>query len=231
MNFFNIVLGLFLLLLFYFAIHMLINRGKIEPKYLILILSYTLLVGIPVAYYNIFPEKLNLALYIIYYVVVLLPTFLYQAYYCLKKRQTWTQFILLSIGVIPILMSPFFDFPLRLWSIGIGWAFLAGFFTYLFRYPHLNPMWLDDVAKKAAANIEKDCKYSSKPVIVLVPSRKTSCTGTFGLFLLFKRNSAIVKMSDDFHKKLGRPNMEKYAEELVKRIKEKIKEEEKGDSE
>lgn len=37
-------------------------------------------------------------------------------------------------------------------------------------------------------------------------------------------------MSDDFHKKLGRPNMEKYAEELVKRIKEKIKEEEKGGS-
>jgi len=226
MNFLNIVFGLFLMLLFYFAFHMLINRGKIEPKYLIFIISYTLLMSIPVAYYNIFPEKLNLVFYIIYYAVLLLPTFIHQVYYSLKKRQSWTQFILLSVGIIFILMSPFLNLPLRLWSIGIGWAFLAGFFTYLFRYPHLNPMWLDDVAKKAAANIEKDCKYSSKPVIVLVPSRKTSCTGTFGLFLLFKRNSAIVKMSEDFHKKLGRPNMEKYAEELVKRIREKIREEE-----
>jgi len=228
MNLFSIALGLFLMLLLGFGIHLLINRGKIEPKYLFFILSYTLLVATPVAYYSIFPEKLNLTFYIVYYVAVLLPTFLHQVYYNLKKRQTWTQFILVSIGVIFILISPFLDFRLRLWSIGIGWAFLAGFFTYLFRYPHLNPMWLDDVAKKAAANIEKDCKYSSKPVVVPVPSRKTSSTSTFGLFLLFKRDSVIVKISKDFHKKLGRPNMEKYAQELVKRIKEKIKEEEKG---
>jgi len=228
MNFFSIVLGLLLMLLFYFVIHLLINRGKVEPKYLIFILVYSLLVAMPVAYYNIFPEKLNLAFYIIYYVLFLLPSFLYQVYYCLKKRQSWTTFILLSIGVILILMSPFLDFSLRLLSIGIGFAFLTGFFTYLFRYPHLNPMWLDDIAKKAATNAEKGCKYSPKPVIVPIPSQKTSCTGTFGLFLLFKKEHAIVKISEDFHRKLGRPNMEKYAEELVKRIKEKIKEEEKG---
>jgi predicted transcriptional regulator len=45
-----------------------------------------------------------------------------------------------------------------------------------------------------------------------------------------KRTHAVVKISEDFHKRLGRPNMEKYGEELVKRIKEKIREEEKGDS-
>lgn len=222
MNFFSIVIVLLLMLLLLFAIQMLINRGKLKLKFLLFILGYSLLVSIPVAYYNIFPEKLNLAFYIIYYAVFLLPNFLYQIYQCLKKRESWTRFILVSVGVIVILMSPFLDFPLRLWSIGIGWVFLIGFFTYLFRYPHLNPMWLEDVAKKAATNIEKDCKYSPKPVMVPIPSQKTSCTSMFGLFLLLKRKHAIVKMSEDFHKKLGRPNMEKYAEELVKRIKEKI---------
>jgi len=226
MNFFSIVLGLFLMLLFYFVVHMLINRGKIEPKYLIFILVYSALIGTPVAYFNLFPERLNLLFYIIYYIVFLSPVLGREMYFCLKKRQSWTGFILVSIGVIPILISPFLDFSLRLLSIGIGWAFLTGFFTYLFRYPHLNPMWLDDVAKKTATVIEKDCKYSSKPVVVPIPSKKTSLTGTFGLFLLFKKTHAIVKMSEDFHEKLGRPNMEKYAEELVKRIKEKVREEE-----
>lgn len=228
MSFFSIVLGLFLILFICFVIHMLINRGKIEPKYLLFILVYSLLVSVPVAYYNIFPEKLNLALYIVYYVVFLLPILFREMYHCLKGRQSWTRFILMSVGVLLILMSPFLDFSLRLLSIGIGWVFLTGFFTYLFLYPHLNPMWLDDAAKKSAINIEKDCKYSSKPVIVPIHSQKTSCTGTSGLFLLFKKTHAIVKISEDFHKNLGRPNMKKYAEELVKRLKKKIREEEKG---
>ncbi len=227
MNFFSIVIVLLLMILLLFAIQVLINRGKLKLKILLFVLAYSLLVGIPVAYYNIFPEKLNLAFYIIYYAVFLLPNFLYQMYQCLKKRQSWTSFILVSVGVILILMSPFLapNFSLRLLSIGVGWVFLIGFFAYLFRYPYLNPMWLEDVAEKAATNIEKGCKYSPKPVMVPIPSQKTSCTSSFGLFLLFKKKHAIVKMSEDFHKKLGRPNMERYAEELAKKIKEKIREE------
>jgi hypothetical protein len=86
-------------------------------------------------------------------------------------------------------------------------------------------MWLADMAKKAAENIEKDCRYSPKPIVVPIPSKKTSCTSAIGLYLLFKKNKAIIKMKKEFHEKLGRPNMDEYSRELVKRIKQKIEEE------
>ncbi|MBA7681665.1 hypothetical protein ES703_90005 [subsurface metagenome] len=224
MNIFSIFIGLFLMLLFYFAIHMIINRGKIELKYLLFILLYSLFVGTPVAYFNIFPERFNPIFYIVYYIVILLPSLGLELYNCMKGRQAWRIFILLFVGIVLILLSPTLETG-RFLIILIGFLFLTGFFVYHFRYPHLNPMWLDDMAKKAAGGVEKKCRYSSKPVIVHIPSQKTSCSRSFGIFLLFKKKNAVVKISRDFHEMLGRPNMERYAEELVRRIKEKIKEE------
>jgi hypothetical protein len=86
-------------------------------------------------------------------------------------------------------------------------------------------MWLADLAKKSAQDIKKDCKYSSKPVVIPIPSKKTSYTGSIGISLLFKKKNVVVKISRDFHEKLGRPNLEKYAEALVKNIKKRIREE------
>jgi hypothetical protein len=129
------------------------------------------------------------------------------------------------IGVMLILSSPFVKHPEKFYVIIAGFVFLTGFFIYLFRYPHLNPMWLEDTAYKAAENVEKNCGYSSKPVIVSVPSRTTSTSSIRGLYLLFKKKHAIVKISKVLHYKLGKPNMEQYAAELVKMIKAKTKEE------
>jgi hypothetical protein len=220
------------MLLLYFSIHMIINRGKFELKYMVMAMAFSLLVGMPVYYFNLYPGKLPLILYIVYYAVLLVPYYIYEFYFCLKGRQSWMRFLLIFIGVNVILMNPFLQGSPKFISLAFGLSFVFGFFVYHFRYPHLNPMWLDDAAKKAAKDIEKDCKYSSKPVIVPIPSKRTSCTGSSGLFLLFKKRHAIVKVKKDFHAKLGSPNMERYAEELVKRIKEKIRgetQEKKGD--
>ena len=63
MNFMTILLGLILMLVLYFGIHLLINRGKIKPMYLITAVLYSFMVGVPVAYFSYFPEKLNPLLY------------------------------------------------------------------------------------------------------------------------------------------------------------------------
>lgn len=223
----SIVLTIFLMIILYLCIHMIINRGKFILKYLAFAMGYSLLVGLPVFYFNLNPGKLPLLYYIVYYAILLVPYYFYEFYYCLKGRQSWIRFLLIFIGVNIILLNPFLEGLPKLLSLVVGVAFVFGFFVYQFRYPHLNVMWLENTAKKAVESVEKGCKYSSKPVIVPIPSRRTSCTGSSGLFLLFKKKHAIVKIKKDFHTKLGSPNMEKYAEELVKRIKEKIKSEKK----
>ncbi len=220
-----ILLALLAMLLLYFGIHVVINRGKIKFDYLIIAILYSFAVGIPVAYYSNVPDKFNAAVYVIYYAVFLLPFFGYEFYKCLKGRQTWGPFLLILSGIILILISPALELPVKFISILLGLILISVFFFHLFRYPHLNPMWLADTAKKAAENIEKDCRYSPKPVIVPTPSKKTSCTSATGLYLLFKKNMVIVKMKKEFHDKLGRPNMEDYARELVKRITQKLRDE------
>ena len=62
MNMTFIVFSLFLMLFLYFCIHMIINRGKFELRYMAIAVTYSLLVGLPVFYFNLFPEKINLAL-------------------------------------------------------------------------------------------------------------------------------------------------------------------------
>ncbi len=224
MNLLTILLGLLGMLLLYFTIHLVVNRGKIRFTYLATALLYSFAVGVPVAYYNNFPEKLRPSLYILYYALFLLPYFGIEVYNCVRKRQTWTRFILIFSGMVLILVSPFIEVPERVFLIGLGLIFVTAFFIHLFRYPHMNVMWLMDTALKAAENIEKNCKYSPKPVVLPIPSKKTHCAGAAGLFLLFKKNSAIVRLSKKFHDKLGNPNMEQYAAELVRRIKGKMKE-------
>ncbi|MGB6339022.1 MAG: hypothetical protein WBF32_04545 [Candidatus Aminicenantaceae bacterium] len=223
MNLMTILLGLLFMLVFYFGIHLIVNRGKIKFNYLIITVLYSFMVGVPVAYFSYFPEKFNPILYIIYYAVVLLPLFSLEFYNCIRGRQSWVRFLMNFVGVMLILVSPFVEIPEKLYMIGAGLVFVTGFFIYLFRYPHLNPMWLEDAAYKAGRNVEKNCGYSSKPVIVSVPSRITSSSSIRGLYLLFKKKHAIVKISKDLHDKLGRPNMEQYTTELVKMIKEKTK--------
>jgi len=225
MNLLSILLALLVMLVLYFGIHLVINRGKIKFDYLIISTLYSFAVGIPVAYYSNAPDKFNAVIYVVYYAVFLLPFFGYEFYKCLKGRQTWGPFLLIFSGVILILISPALGFPVKFISILLGLILITGFFFHLFRYPHLNPMWLADTARKAAENIEKDCRYSPKPVIVPIPSKKTSCTSAIGLYLLFKKNMAIVKMKKEFHDKLGRPNMEDYAREIVKRITQKLQDE------
>ncbi len=225
MSFISILLVLLAMLLLYFSIHLIINRGKIKFDYLVIAILYSFAVGIPVAYFNGAPDKFQPVFYTIYYAFFLLPFFSHEFYKCLKGRQTWRPFILIFIGIILILLSPVLKLPEKYISIALGLVFVTGFFFHLFSYPHLNPMWLADAAKKAAENIEKNCRYSPKPVIVPIQSKNTSCTSAIGLYLIFKKNKVIVKMSKDVHDKLGRPNMEEYAQELVKSIKLKIKEE------
>lgn len=225
MNFMTILLGLLFMLILYFGIHLIVNRGKIKFNYLIITILYSFMVGVPVAYFSYFPEKFNSILYIIYYTIVLLPVFGIELYNWIRGRQTWFRFVTNFVGVMLILSSPFFEQPEKIYLILAGFIFLTCFFIYLFRYPHLNPMWLEDTAYKAAENVEKNCRYGSKPVIVQIPSRTTSTSSIRGLYLLFKKKHAIVKISRGFHEKLGKPNMEQYAAELVKTIKVKTKEE------
>ena len=225
MNLLSILIAFLGMLVFYFGIHLVINRGKIKFDYLVIAILYSFAIGVPVAYYSGSPDKFEPVFYVIYYAVFLLPFFGFEFYKCIKGRQTWGPFLLIFVGIILILLSPVLELPARFISILLGLALISGYFFHLFRYPHLNAMWLADTAKKAAENIEKDCRYSPKPVIVPIPSKKTSCTSAIGLYLLFKKNSAIVRMSKYFHEKLGSPNMEEYAKELVKRIKRKIEDE------
>jgi len=225
MNFMTILLGLLLMLVLYFGIHLAVNRGKIKLNYLVITILYSFMVGVPVAYFSYFPEKFSPLPYIIYYAAVLFPVFGIEIYNWIRGRQTWIRFVTNFIGVMLILSSPFFGFPIKPYLIVSGLFFITCFFIYLFRYPHLNPMWLEDTAYKAAENVEKNCGYSSKPVIVSVPTRTTSTSSIRGLYLLFKKKHAIVKISKVFHDKLGKPNMEQYAAELVKMIKTKTKEE------
>jgi hypothetical protein len=222
MNVTFIMLTLFLMLLLYSCIHLIINRGKFEFKYMTIAVAYSLLVGLPVFYFNLFPEKLNLVFYIVYYAIVLMPVYINEFFSSLKKRQLWMRFILIFTGVNIILVNPFLTGKPKFWSLIIGLLLIFWFFLYLFRYPHLNPMWLDDAAKKAAADVVKERRYSSKPIIVPITSRSPSCSKSSSLFLLFKKKHAIVSIKKDFHSKLGSPDMEQFAEELVKRIKEKI---------
>ncbi|UCE41600.1 MAG: hypothetical protein JSV17_01010 [Candidatus Aminicenantes bacterium] len=225
MNLLSILLVFLGMLILYFGIHLVINRGKIKFDYLVIAILYSFAIGVPVAYYSGSPDKFMPVFYVIYYTVFLLPFFGYEFYKCFRGRQTWGPFLLIFIGIILILLSPVLEHPVKFISILSGLALISGYFFHLFRYPHLNAMWLADMAKKAAENIEKDCRYSPKPVIVTTPSKKTSCTSAIGLYLLFKKNRSIVRMSKDFHQKLGRPNMEEYAKELVKRIKKKTEDE------
>ena len=225
MNLLSILLGLLVMLVLYFGIHLVINRGKIKFDYLIIAILYSFAIGVPVAYYSNAPEKLNVVIYVVYYAVFLLPFFGYEFYKCLKGRQSWGPFLLIYSGIILILISPALELPVKFISILLGLILITVYFFHLFRYPHLNPMWLADTAKKAAEDIEKGCRYSPKPVIVPIPSKKTSCTSAIGLYLLFKKNMVIVKMKKEFHDKLGQPNMEDYARELVKRIMQKLQDE------
>lgn len=225
MTIWNIIFGSMFIVLLYFSIHLIVNRGKIELKYMFIAVLYSLLIGLPVTFFSLYPEKMNLAFYVGYYTVFLLPVYVNEFYNCIKGRQEWRRLILIFFGVNLIVLSPFAKGGLKMMLIILGLLFISGFFLYLFRYPHLNPMWLQDTAQKAAENIEKNCKYSSKPVVVSIPSKKTSCTKGQGVNMFFKKKNVIVKISKDFHEKLGRPNMERYAEELVRRIKSKIKEE------
>jgi hypothetical protein len=225
MNIWNIIFGLMFIVLLYFSIHLIINRGKIEVRYMFIAVLYSLLIGLPVTFFSLYPERMNLTFYVVYYAVFLLPVYVNEFYNCIKGRQEWRRLILIFFGVNLIILSPFAKGGLKMLLIVLGLLFVSGFFVYLFRYPHLNPMWLQDTAQKAAENIEKNCKYSSKPVVLSIPSKKTSCTKGQGVTLFFKKKNVIVKISKDFHEKLGKPNMERYAEELVRRIKNKIKEE------
>lgn len=225
MSFLSILLTLLAMLLLYFGIHLVINRGKIKFNYLAIAVLYSFAVGIPVAYYSGAPDKFQPVFYVIYYAVFLLPFFGYEFYKCIKGRQTWGPLLLLFSGIILILLSPILNIPAKFVCIVTGLMLVSGFFFHLFRYPHLNAMWLADTAKKAAESIEKDCRYSPKPVSVPIQSMKTSCTSITGLYLLFKKERAVVKMTKKFHEKLGRPNMEAYARELVKRIEQKLMDE------
>lgn len=225
MNLISILLLLLAMLILYFGIHLIINRGKIKFDYLVIAILYSFALGIPVAYYSGISDKFHAVFYMIYYAIFLLPFFGYELYKCVKGRQTWGPFFLNLSGIILILLSPVVNLPERFFIILLGLALLSVYFFHLFRYPHLNAMWLADLAKKAAENIEKDCRYSPKPVVVPVSSKKTRSTSAIGLYLLFKKDRAIVKMTKKFHEKLGRPNMDEYAREIVKRIKQKIEDE------
>jgi hypothetical protein len=81
-------------------------------------------------------------------------------------------------------------------------------------------MWLAKAAEKAAMDAGKDRKFSPKPVVLAVESRRTSLARIRGLTLIFKRRSAVVRMTRDFHDRMGRPNMEEFARRLVNLIRE-----------
>jgi hypothetical protein len=215
-----LMLALLGMLVLYFAIHLIVNRGRIVLRYLVTAILYSFVVGLPVAYFSFFPERLDPLLYIIYYVAVLSPFFGVEVYRSLKRRQTWTRVLLNLAGVVLLLSSPFLEAPLKLTAILAGLVLVTAFIVYHFRYPHLNAMWLAKAAEKAAADVEKDRKFSPKPVVLAVESRRTSLAKVRGLTLIFKRRNAIVRMTKDFHERMGRPNMEQFARKLVNLIRE-----------
>jgi len=132
MNFMTILLGLLFMLVLYFGIHLVINRGKIKLNYLVIAVLYAFMVGVPVAYFSNFQEKFNPILYIFYYVLVLSPIFGKELFNWIRGRQTWVRFVTNFIGVMLILSSPFVKLPEKFYLILAGLILITVFFYISF---------------------------------------------------------------------------------------------------
>jgi hypothetical protein len=139
MSVLNIFLGLFFMIVLYCSLHLLLNRGKVEIKYLIFIVLYSLIIGIPVAYFNYFPERFNLLFYIAYYTVTLTPNLYFHLRNCIKRRQSWISFFFLLLGLVFILITPGIKHHLKIYSIGLGFVFFYRLFCIFIPLSSLEP--------------------------------------------------------------------------------------------
>lgn len=210
------------------VLHMWLNRFKVKIKRLALLVLYSLGFAALITFAALFQESIPVYLYIILVCAILGPVLIKEVYSVIKKRQPLIIVILLILGITPCTMVPYIpDFTLKFVSMGIGLAFLLVFFLYLHKYPYLNPMWLETLIADTAADIEKNCKYTPKPVVIPRHSEKTWTTGFIGLQIIIKNDKCVVKMSRKLHTQLGRPNMETFAKALLNSMFTKMKKEEK----
>jgi hypothetical protein len=197
-------------------VHMWLNRFKVKIKRLVLLLIYSLGFAAVITFASFFQNSIPLALYIIIVLAILGPVLGKEVYSVIKKRQPAIIVILLVLGIIPCTMVPYIpDFNLKFISMGIGLVFLISFFLYLRKYPYLNPMWLESLIIDTAAAIDKNCKYTPRPVIVERAADKTWTTGYIGLQIIIKKDKTVVRMSRKLHKQLGCPNMEEFSAAIV----------------
>ncbi|MDN5343304.1 MAG: hypothetical protein PWP28_2179 [Oceanotoga sp.] len=88
----------------------------------------------------------------------------------------------------------------------------------IYKNPYYNLNWLEGISFEIAKDIEKNCKYTNKPIIVNIKTNQNFLTGGNGLNIWLKKDRAIIKMSKKFHKKLGSPNMQEFSNKIIIQI-------------
>jgi hypothetical protein len=205
-------------MVFLVLLHLLLNRGRFEAKGFVLIVGYSLFTGLPVAYATMFAETIDLRLYGLAALVVAAPFVVLEASNLVKRRGSRLRSIAGLVGIVSMMSSPFF-FPDLVWlPLLTGGAGLGGYLYFHFRYPQLNPMWLDAELREAAAGVPHDCGYSPKPVTVFMRNEALHFSGTFGCGIYTRRDRTIFWITKKAHNALGKPNLDLLARELARRI-------------
>jgi hypothetical protein len=196
------------------VLNLVLSRWKFAWRSFALVFGYGLATGLLVAYATMFAGEVDRLAYALAALVVVAP-FTAQEFLALAKRRgPPARSILGIVGLWAMMATPLLG-PA---CIAVGAPCMTAYLIFFLRYPATNPVWLESIAREAAATVPGGCGYTPKPVTVPVCNRTTFLCGGVGLSVYARRDRTIVQVDRKMHARLGAPNLELFARELAERL-------------
>ena len=140
-------------------------------------------------------------------------------YQAIKKRDAFLNVLLMTIAVLIYLIIPFFSLRLGNWLFLASLPFLISYFVLDFRARKVPQGYLESFIKETISEVKEKGKYTNKPVVIKEQLDARFVSLHPGFSIIFKKDRVLCRMSKKYHKKLGEPNLQKFFEILIGKVK------------
>jgi hypothetical protein len=79
--------------------------------------------------------------------------------------------------------------------------------------------WLESYIKETISEVKEKGKYTNKPIVINEKLNTRFVSRDSGIFILFKKDRILCRMSKNYHKKIGEPNLQEFFEILIGKVK------------
>jgi heme/copper-type cytochrome/quinol oxidase subunit 4 len=140
-------------------------------------------------------------------------------YQAIKKRDSFLNVLFMTIAVLIYLVIPFLSLRLGNWMFLASLPFLISYFVLDFRARKIPQGWLESYIEETISEVKEKGKYTNKPILIKEQLDTRFVSQHFGIFILFKKDRVLCRMSKKYHKKLGEPNLQEFFEILISKVK------------